>query len=92
MKCKQIEWGINRYYVTCSSLLFGMLELLQQLLANNRKIKVNEDEVINNIEDASEVITISEILDTNIDGEITAETMIIADSASTDIVEPPFFW
>lgn len=69
-----------------------MLELLQQLLANNRKIKVNEDEVINNIEDASEVITVSEILDTNIDGEITAETMIIADSASTDIVEPPFFW
>jgi len=92
VKCPQIEWGINRYYVTCSSLLFGMLELLQQLLANNRKIKVNEDEVINNIEDASEVITISEILDTNIDGEITAETMIIADSASTDIVEPPFFW
>jgi hypothetical protein len=69
-----------------------MLELLQQLLANNRKIKVNEDEVINNIEDANEIIVILEVLDINIDGEITAETMIVADSASTDIVEPPFYW
>lgn len=43
-----------------------MLELLQQILANNRKIKVNEDEVINNIEDANETILISDILDTDI--------------------------
>lgn len=69
-----------------------MLELLQQILANNRKIKVNEDEVINNIEDASEVLMIADILDTNIDGEISTETMIVADTLSTDVVQPPFYW
>jgi hypothetical protein len=37
------------------------LELFQQLLANNRKIKVEEDEIINNIEDAFETITITDI-------------------------------
>ena len=50
VRCKQLEWGNNRYTVTCSSLLFGMLELLQQILASNRKIKINENEVVNNIE------------------------------------------
>jgi hypothetical protein len=44
-----------------------MLELLQQLLANNRKIDVSEDEVINNIEDANETITITDIVSSNID-------------------------
>jgi hypothetical protein len=37
------------------------LELFQQLLANNRKIKVEEDEIINNIEDAFETVTITDI-------------------------------
>jgi hypothetical protein len=57
---KQLGWGENSYRVTCSSLLFGMLELFQQLLAMNRKIRVSEDEIIANIEDAYDIITISD--------------------------------
>lgn len=57
---RQLAWGENRYTVTCSSLLFGMLELLQQLLANGRKVLVDENEVINNIEDANETITLTD--------------------------------
>ena len=64
---RQIAWGENHYSVTCSSLLFGMLELLQQILASNRKIKVDEDEVINNLEDAAETMTISDTVATDID-------------------------
>jgi hypothetical protein len=92
VKSKQLAWWENRHVVTCSSLLFGMLELLQQILANNRKIKVNEDEVINNIEDANETLTVSDILITDIDGEIIAEAIVISDTITTHVIEPPFYW
>lgn len=64
---KQVAWGENEYEVTCSSLLFGMLELLQQILANGRKIKIAEDEVIQNIEDQYETVIISDVLDPDVD-------------------------
>jgi hypothetical protein len=60
VKMRQTEWGENIYSCKCSSLLFGMLELLQQLLAGNRKIKVDEDEVVNNIEDVNETMIVSD--------------------------------
>lgn len=92
VKSKQLAWGENRHVVTCSSLLFGMLELLQQILANNRKIKVNEDEVINNIEDANETLAIDDTLTTDIDGEIIIESLAITDTLTTHVIEPPFYW
>ena len=92
VRCKQLEWWNNRYTVTCSSLLFGMLELLQQILASNRKIKINENEVVNNIESWSEVLMIMDSLTNLIDGETKTETMIMADSFSSDVVLPPFYW
>lgn len=67
VKMKQVEWGENEYSVTCSSLLFGMLELLQQILASGRKIKIDEDEVVNNIEDQYEIITVSDVFSGQID-------------------------
>lgn len=69
-----------------------MLELLQQILATGRKIKVNEDETINNIEDANETLIITDSMATDIDGEISTETMIVSDSITNDVVEPPFYW
>jgi len=69
-----------------------MLELLQQLLASNRKIKVDEDEVINNIEDGSDEITIADILVTDLNGQTSTETMIVADSETTEVITPPFKW
>lgn len=92
VRLKQLAWWENTYSVTCSSLLFGMLELLQQILATGRKIKVNEDETINNIEDANETLIITDSMATDIDGEISTETMIVSDSITNDVVEPPFYW
>jgi len=92
VKLRQIAWGENTYQVTCSSLLFWMLELLQQILANNRKIKVGEDEVINNIEDSNETMTIADALSTDIDGETTAETITLGSDLTSFIIEPPFYW
>lgn len=34
VKLRQLAFGENRYTIVCSSLLFGMLELLQQILAS----------------------------------------------------------
>lgn len=56
----QLEWGVYRYDVTCSSLLYGMLELLQQLLRQQRKINVDEDQIINNVQDNEENVEIDE--------------------------------
>lgn len=92
IKCRQIAWGENTYTVTCSSLLFGMMELLQQLLASNRKIKVNEDEVINNIEDSNDTITISDAIVSAVNGQTATETITITDSQSTQVITPPFQW
>ena len=69
-----------------------MLELLQQLLANNRKIKVSPDEVINNIEDSNETIIISDFALVNVNLEDNLETMIIADAIDNQVIEPPFYW
>lgn len=87
-----MAWGENVYMIKCSSLLFGMLELLQQLLASNRKIKVDEDEVINNIEDGSDEITIADVLVADLNGQTSTETMIAADSETTEVITPPFKW
>lgn len=92
VRLRQMAWGENTYQVTCSSLLFGMLELLQQLLANNRKIKVSSDEVINNIEDANETMIITDFALINVNLEDNLETMIIADSLTTTEIVPPFYW
>lgn len=92
VKMKQVAWGENIYTVKCSSLLFGMLELLQQILASARRIKVDEDEVVNNIEDQYETLIMVEVVTTDIDGELTTELVVIADSLNTSVVEPPFQW
>jgi len=89
---KQIAWWENIYTVTCSSLLFWFLELFQQLLASNRKIKVEEDEIINNIEDGFETVTITDVETDTKWGEIQTETVTIADIESDQVIEPPFAW
>lgn len=87
-----MSWGENVYTVKCSSLLFGILELLQQILASNRKIKVDEDEVVNNIEDASDQMIVADSLNADLNGQTSTETMIVADSEVTEVILPPFKW
>ena len=69
-----------------------MLELLQQILASNRKIKVNEDEVVNNIEDASDTMMIADALTADLNGNTYPEGVIMADSETTEVITPPFQW
>lgn len=57
---RQIEWGFYEYSVRASSLLYGMLELLQQLLRQDRKISVDEDAQVNNVIDAYETMEVTE--------------------------------
>lgn len=93
VKLRQVSWGENIYSVTCSSLLFWMLELFQQLLAMNRKIRVSEDEIVANIEDAYDTITISDSTISTVWWEITNETITISDSTSSSVILPPFkYW
>jgi len=92
VKVKQVEEGENEYTVTCSSLLFGMLELLQQLLRQGRKIEVNEDDTIENVEDALEAIQVSDETVYSQGGEIQGESIEVSDTSDASIVEPPFKW
>lgn len=92
VKSRQIAWWENEYTLTCSSLLFWMLELLQQLLAQQRKIEIDEDEIINNIEDAFETLTITDVETDTVWGEIQTETVTIWDSEVTEVITPPFKW
>lgn len=69
-----------------------MLELLQQILASRRKVNVDENEAINNIENANETLTISDSTLVNSNQDIEMETITISDVAVENIVLPPFVW
>jgi len=89
---RQVAWWENIYIVRCSSLLFGFLELFQQLLATDRKLKVEEDEIINNIEDGFETVTITDVETITKWWEIQADSVTITDAESEDVFTPPFKW
>lgn len=90
VKLTQAAWGENVYKITCSSLLFGMLELLQQLLRKDRELDVEEDAVIDNIENAFETLTISDNVTFEVDGNKQQETLTISDNVITKVFIPPF--
>lgn len=54
------KWSTFRYRVTCSTLLFGMVELLAQILKSGRTIDVDENAVITNLVDVNEVMALSD--------------------------------
>ncbi len=89
---KQAGWGENIYTVTCSSLLFGMMELLQQLLKQGRRIEVAEDEVVNNITGIVETLKIVDIILLNNNLLQISEILSIAENVTYSVVEPPFQW
>lgn len=89
---KQKTWGENEYSVTCSSLLFGMMELLGQMLRIGRKIQVEENEIIDNVEEVSEIIVVTDTV--TIESENNqAETITVTDTITEQSVfTPPFKW
>lgn len=50
------RWSTFRYKVTCSTLLFGILELFMQMLKQGRNIDVDTDAVVSNLVDADEIL------------------------------------
>ncbi len=52
------RWSTFRYKVTCSTLLFGMVELLTQMLRIGRNIDVDADAVVSNLLDGLEQLSI----------------------------------
>jgi hypothetical protein len=92
VKTSQVEEGETSYTITCSSLVFGMIELLQQLLRQGRKLDVSEDEIIENVEDAFESILVSDLVTSTVGGEIQSETIQISDSVTSEVITPPFKW
>jgi len=93
VQLKQVEQGENIYKVTASSLLYGMMELLQQLLKSRRKLDIEEDARIDNIEDAFETITITDVVTDEVDDNKQSETVTIADIISEETVfTPPFVY
>jgi len=57
---KEFESSESIFTVTCSSLLFGMIELLQQLLRQDRRLDVSEDAIIENIEAAADEFSVAD--------------------------------
>ena len=84
------EQGYLEYKITCSSLLFGMLELLIQLLRQTRKISVQEDATIANVEDAYETISITDSWDSAVDDNLVQEIISVSDSVISVVFTPPF--
>jgi len=89
----QIENGENFFKITASSLLFGMMEFLQQLLKSRRKLDVEEDARIDNIGDAFEIIEIADTASSAVDDNRQSEGIDIADVIDEETVfTPPFKW
>jgi len=69
-----------------------MLELLQQLLKQGRKLDVNEDEIVENVEDTYETIGVTDLASYTKGGEIQSDEVGVHDTATSDVVLPPFKW
>jgi hypothetical protein len=90
VRIREIESGWLEYSVTCSTLLYGMLELLQQLLKNNKNIVIDEDLQVNQIVYPIESIVCSDTALFTIGGEITDETVVVGDSVEVLQQTAPF--
>lgn len=84
--------GLNTYQVTASSLLYGVFELLQQILKQHRKINVAEDAIVENVNDIYETIDVSDSASSTKTGELQTETQTITDSVATILFTPPYHY
>lgn len=90
IRIKEVAYGELEYIVTCSSLLFGIVELLQQLLKQSSGIEIDEDAVIDNVEDAAETIYVSDTGTPAVDDNKQEETIYASDFEDESVYEPPF--
>jgi len=90
LRIKEIQNGWLYYSVTCSTLLFGMLELLQQLLRQTKKISIDEDLTVNQLIYNLEGIGIAEVVTFSVGGEQYSEGVTVSDAVVTLLQTAPF--
>jgi hypothetical protein len=86
------EQGENKYSIVASTLLFGIIELLQQLLKQGRKLEVDDNAIIYNIVSPAETLRITDAIKTAVNDNLQEETLEISDSIVTSVTEPPYYW
>ena len=89
---KEVEQGENKYSIVASSLLFGIIELLQQLLKQGRKLEVDDDAIIYNIVSPAEILEITDAISTAVNDNLQQETLEVTDAIVTDVTSPPYYW
>jgi hypothetical protein len=92
VQLREFEDGENVYNVTCSSSLFGIMELFQQLLRQGRKLEVDEDAKIEKIEDINEEITTTIAVTSSVNGNLIEEEISMGESAASALFTPPYKW
>jgi len=90
VKMREVSNGEIKFDVTCSSLIYGMVELIQQLLRQDRKLNIDENATVDNVEDANDTIYITESVTSEVDGNKQSETIYVSDSQTENVYTPPF--
>lgn len=90
VRLRQFEEGENRYDITAATLLFGIMELLQQLLRNDRNLRINEDEIIYNIMDEYEIIEITDTVSAIANDNLQEENIKVTDAIVLLVQTAPF--
>jgi EamA domain-containing membrane protein RarD len=90
---QEIKAGIvSQFKIVASSTLFGIIELLQQLLKKQQDLEVDENELVENIIDVYETCTLSETFSRVLASQQT-ETCTISDTLSTiNLTSSNFVW
>lgn len=91
VRVREVQTGWVEYSVTCSTLLYGMLELLQQLLRQSKAISIDEDLTISQIIYPIETINVSDTVTAVVGGDyIEAESIEVSESVVVTIATPPY--
>lgn len=61
-------------------------------MRQGRKLEVEENARIDNIEDANEKIIVNDELRTAINDNLNEETVTISDASQDEVILPPFKW
>jgi propanediol dehydratase small subunit len=83
---------LNEYTVTAASALFGIEDFFQKVLKAGRKLDVNADAIIENVEDVYETCGVHDVWSSVVDPNIATATCGVNDSWTSLVTTPPFRW
>lgn len=90
VRIKEVEVGWCEYSLTCSTLLYGMLELLQQLLKQSKAIQVDQDLSVSQLIYPLENISVSDSVSHTVGGYVQEDTVTVGDQIVKLIQTAPF--